>query len=240
MRWTKESLARLTVRDGFRLRSENMTRLEVFSDTAFAFAMTMLVISVDSVPKNHNEMMLALKSVPAFALSFANIAFFWWAHRSWSQRYGLEDRVATWLTLTMIFAILVYVYPLKLIFSSLFNFLSGGWLPNEYEIRVYSDHSSLFVIYGVGYASLTLIIYLLYCHALNRSDYLALDQNELNQTRISKVSWAYHPLFGVASAIYAWLVPPPYGAFAGFIYVGLFLLIPLHKKMLRKRFNTTT
>ena len=237
MRWTNKSLAKLTVRDGFRLRSESMTRLEVFSDTAFAFAMTMLVISVDSVPKNHDEMILALKSIPAFALSFGNIAFFWWAHRSWSQRYGLEDRISTCLTLTMIFAILVYVYPLKLIFSSLFSFLTGGWLPNEYEIRVYTDHSSLFVIYGLGYALLTLIIYLLYCHALNRSDYLALDQKELNQTRISRICWAYHPVFGLASAAYAWLLPPNYGTFAGFVFFGLFVCVPLHKRVLLKKFN---
>ena len=46
MTYTEESLAQLPVKNGFRLRGEAMTRIEVFSDAAFAFAITMLVISL--------------------------------------------------------------------------------------------------------------------------------------------------------------------------------------------------
>ena len=40
------------VENGFRMRGLEMTRLEVFIDAAFAFAVTMLVISFDSIPRS--------------------------------------------------------------------------------------------------------------------------------------------------------------------------------------------
>lgn len=43
-------LAQCPVEDGFRLRGENMTHIEVFIDAAFTFAVTMLVISFDGIP----------------------------------------------------------------------------------------------------------------------------------------------------------------------------------------------
>lgn len=37
------------MRGGYRLRGESMARIEVFSDAAFAFAVTMRVISLNSI-----------------------------------------------------------------------------------------------------------------------------------------------------------------------------------------------
>lgn len=51
--------------DGFWRRGVGTTtRLEAFVDAAFAFAVTLLVISVDSIPKSGAEMVDALKSHP--------------------------------------------------------------------------------------------------------------------------------------------------------------------------------
>ena len=236
MNWTQEALDRLPVRDRFRLRSENMTRLEVFSDTAFAFAMTMLVVSVGSVPENYSELVLALKSVPAFFLSFCQIAFFWWAHRSWSQRFGLESTPATLLTLAMIFTVLVYVYPLRLIFSSLCSFLSNDWLPSEYKIQSIQELANLFVIYGVGYMVLTTVIYLLYRHALKQKDSLGFNEYELQKTRSMIITWRYHPIFGALCAATALFTPPAIGAFSGFILVGLGVVVPIHRRLHMRRY----
>ena len=54
---------------GFRLRGMEMTRLETFIDAAFAFAVTMMVISVDRIPRNIEELFEAFKDVPAFLAS---------------------------------------------------------------------------------------------------------------------------------------------------------------------------
>ena len=115
--WTDTALNQLPVNRGFRLRGESMTRLEVFSDAAFAFAVTTLVVTGGEIPGNYDELIIALKKVPSFVLSFAQIIVFWITHRSWSRRYGLEDFWTTFLSMAMVFTILVYVFPLRLIFS---------------------------------------------------------------------------------------------------------------------------
>ena len=38
--------------EGRIIRGDNMTRIETFVDAAFAFAFTMLVISIDEIPKS--------------------------------------------------------------------------------------------------------------------------------------------------------------------------------------------
>ncbi len=236
MQWTKDSLSRLPIKDGFRLRSENMTRLEVFSDTAFAFAMTMLVVSVGSIPQNLPELILALKSVPAFALSFAQISFFWWAHRSWSQRYGLEGRVATLLTLAMIFTVLTYVYPLRLIFSSLCSFLSSGWLPSEFHNESALDVTQLFAIYGVGYAMLTCIMFLLYRDAYNKREELGLSEYEACKTLLLKNVWTHHPVFGILCALTALYTPLNIAVYAGFVLMGVFVTVEIHRRLLVRKY----
>ena len=132
--WTDAELAKLPVKGGFRLRGLAMTRLETFADAAFAFAVTMLVISIDSIPGNFPELVEALKGIPAFAASFASIMLVWAGHNRWSRRYGLEDGPATLFTLCLIFIMLVFLYPLKLVFSALFAWLSGGWMPSQFAI----------------------------------------------------------------------------------------------------------
>lgn len=227
MKWTKERLATLRCEGGIYLRSENMTRLEVFSDTAFAFALTMLVVSVGSIPSNHGELILALKNVPAFFLSFAQIVAFWWVHRIWSQRYGLETVTATILTLAMIFVILVFVYPLRLIYSGLCQFASGGWLPGEFSVSSNREFADLFVIYGVGFAVITLIVTLLFWHAYQRRNDLGLTGFEVIKTQQMIAVFFTQVVFGVLSATFALLAPPPIGIYAGFVYIGLALVIPL-------------
>jgi hypothetical protein len=72
--------------NGFKQRGEEMTRLETFTDAAFAFAVTLLVVGGgDSVPTNFADLVFAMKQVPAFAASFANIMLFWYAHHVWSR-----------------------------------------------------------------------------------------------------------------------------------------------------------
>ena len=104
--FTSEQLAGMPTKDGFRQRGMEMTRLETFTDAAFAFAVTLLVVGGgDSIPMNFDEMVNALKQVPAFAASFANIMWFWHAHHVWSRRFGLEDTKSIVLSLVLVFVV---------------------------------------------------------------------------------------------------------------------------------------
>ena len=59
-------LSKLPVEGGVRLRGEQVTRLETFVDAAFAFAMTLLVVSFDAMPESFSELYDALRRLPAF------------------------------------------------------------------------------------------------------------------------------------------------------------------------------
>ncbi len=224
--WSAERLARLPQKNGFRLRGLEMTRLETFADAAFAFAVTMLVISIDMIPGNLEELMLALKGVPAFAASFASIGLVWAGHNRWSRRYGLEDGATTVLTLTLIFVMLVYLYPLKLVFSSFFAWLSGGWLPSEFEIGSVREIAALFIVYGVGFAVVSAVMALLYARALQIAADLALDARETIHTRGDVFGWLIMSVTGLFSALFAVLMPGDFKAFAGFVYFILMFAMP--------------
>lgn len=57
----RASLDGLPVQNGFRLRGEEMTRLETFTDAACAFAVTLLVVvGGDAIPTDFAEMKAAM------------------------------------------------------------------------------------------------------------------------------------------------------------------------------------
>lgn len=176
-----ESLPRL--RSGFRHRGSATTRLEGFVDAAFAFAVTLLVISIDSIPDSLPALVEALKGIPAFAVSFIMVVLFWAAYARWSRHYGLDDAPSTLLSLALVFLVLVYVYPLKMLFGTFFAWISDGWFPLPLrEVRGYDDIALMFIIYGVVFATLSLLLAGLYAHAWRRRDALHLDAGERRAT----------------------------------------------------------
>jgi len=225
--WTQEQLGALPVKDHFRLRGLDMTRLETFCDAAFAFAVTLLVIAGDSMPRSYEDLITALKGVPAFAASFAAIASFWWAHRLWSRRFGLEDGVTSLISLAMVFVMLVYVYPLRLVFSAFASWASGGWLPSEFTLTDPRDGTGLFVIYGVGFAAQTGLLALLHVRGLKVADALGLNAAERLMTRQEVVMNLVLGGTGVLSAVWAIVMPVQLGVYAGFWYMTLPVTMPV-------------
>ena len=74
---------------GRTMRGVNMTRIETFVDAAFAFAFTMLVISIDEIPRSPQELFLLSRDIPAFIISASVIGSIWLAHSNWSRTFGL-------------------------------------------------------------------------------------------------------------------------------------------------------
>jgi len=192
--------------DGFLERGASVTRLEAFVDAAFAFAVTMLVISLDAIPDSISGMLQALKGVPAFAASFAQIMLFWSAHATWSRRFGVDDRGSTQLSLVLVFLVLVYVYPLKILFGSFFAWVSGGWLPQVAVIRTLADLQGMFTMYGLAFGSLSLLMAALNRHALRTLVSPPLDEAEREQTRREIVRWLFSALVAAGSIVFAMLL----------------------------------
>ena len=111
--------------DGFRMRGREVTRLESFSDAVFGFALTLLVVTLE-VPKSFADLLATLRGFPTFAVCFAMLASIWNTHYRFCRRYGLDDGATRFLTCILLFIVLLYVYPLKFLFTLGMNDLLFG------------------------------------------------------------------------------------------------------------------
>ncbi len=227
--FTREELAGFPTRNGFRQRGMDMTRLETFTDAAFAFAVTLLVVGGgDSVPMNFEEMKHALKQIPAFAASFANIMWFWHAHRVWSRRFGLEDTRSIFLSLVLVLVVLVYVYPLKAIYSGAIDFFSGGYFDSYFGMSSVDDLRSMFVIFGTAYVALSGMIVLLYRHAIRQHESLSLNALERFDAETTKITWLLNAAIAAVSIMLALTLPGGLVPVAGMWYASLGFVMPWH------------
>lgn len=211
----------------FRDRGTVNTRLETFVDAAFAFTLTLLVISFDSVPTTFDELTYALRLTPAFLASFALLMMFWFAHRSWSRRYGLDGTAAALISMALVFILLVYVFPLRSIASAALARMTGGWVPLELKITNENEARGLFVIYAVGFMMASYCMAALYYYAYRVRAVLALSDAEVFVTRMDVCSWLIIGSTGILSMVLAVTLPASLLGFAGWSYASLGIVMPL-------------
>jgi len=222
------NLAQCPVKNGFRLRGHAMTRTETFTDAAFAFAVTMLVISIDAVPESFDEMIAALREIPAFLLSFALLMMFWSGHWRWSRRFGLEDFPSVTLSLLLVFCILVYVYLLKYQMSLFTAWITGGALSPRASLQGPQQLYTVFVVYGTAWIVTSSAIYLLNRYALTKREILQLNAVEEFETRTELQVWLIMIAVGTASVALALFTSPIRFAPPGFCYMALSVIMPIH------------
>ena len=219
----------MQVVNGFKQRGEAMTRLETFTDAAFAFAVTLLVIGGgDSIPASYEEMVVAMKQIPAFAASFASILLFWYAHHIWSRRFGLDDFAAAIWSFMLVFVVLVYIYPLKALYSGAFDAFSGGYLDSYFSLTTYDDLRVMFIIFGSAFFALAGTIAMLNRHALSKKEELELSELEVYETVSTLQHWVINMIVPGVSVLIAVFAPDRGVVLAGFFY-GIFgIVLPWH------------
>lgn len=167
--------------DGFRMRGREVTRLESFSDAIFAFALTLLIVSLE-VPKSFADLIDTMRGFPAFAVCFVVLVTIWNAHYIFSRRFGLDDPTTRFLICILLFIVLFYVYPLKFLFTLGINDMIFGGSDTGPRMSQ-RELSTLFSIYSFGFAGIYLAFTLLYLHAWRLRDVLDLSQLEKLETR---------------------------------------------------------
>ena len=234
-KWTQIELNSLTVENKVRLRGLEVTRLDTFIDAAFAFVLTLLIISFDEIPSDYGELLTAIKRIPAFSFGFGLLMVFWHQHRRWSRCYGLENMRTILLSLTLIFVVFVYVYPLRIILERFFFELSGGYLPSSFQIQSADELRWIFVFYSMGFSAMALVLSLLYKTAMHSSTPLALNQIEQRITRMAMLAWAVVASFGLLSILLALALPDDWVPLAGYVYFGLLLVRPFLRFLDQRR-----
>lgn len=189
---------------GFRLRGVGeIGRIEAFSDAVFAFAVTLLIVSLE-VPKTFNELTAMMRGFIAFAITFAMLFQVWVEHYKYFRRYGLQDNFTVWMSGLLLFVVLFYVYPLKFLWTLTVNAFMGGAEVRAADGRVepmieMSQVPTAFAIFGVGFAAVFFIFVLLYIHAYRKRQSLELNELELHDTREKIQEHLLNSLIGVVS-----------------------------------------
>jgi Endosomal/lysosomal potassium channel TMEM175 len=181
-------------------RRHEISRLEAFSDAAFAFALTLLVVSLD-VPRSYDQLIQLMKGFFSFACCFALLVWIWHEHNVFFRRSGLQDSMTVFLNGLLLFVVLFYVYPLKFMFDSMFAMMIPGAYPDLQTMSL-GQLSRASAIYGLGFVAMFLMFALLYGHAYRKRVELRLTPVEVFDIK----AFAGHHLISAGVGVVAFLV----------------------------------
>lgn len=191
---------------GFRLRGVGeIARIEAFSDAVLAFAVTLLIVSLE-VPKTFNELMEMMRGFIAFAITFAMLFHVWFEQYKFFRRYGLQDNFTVWMNGLLLFVVLFYVYPLKFVWSLMLNSFTGHFMVQgrggEAEPMIASGQvPAVMIIFGIGFTAVFLIFVLLHLHAYRKRNELELNELEIHDTRAQIQDSALNVAVGLLSIV---------------------------------------
>ncbi len=225
----------------FRWRSHEISRIEGLSDGVFAFAVTLLVVSLE-VPKTFAELMETMRGFGAFAISFTLLFIVWFNQYKFFRRYGLRDNLTVCLNAILLFVVLFYVYPLKFLFTFLVSLFTGGHghvrLPGGAEglmVESMNQVSVLMIIFGAGYIAVFGVFALLYLHAYRRRNALDLNELETFDTVKDIQESGVNVGVGSLSVAIAVLGGGRYSFLAGMTYMLNAVVLPLHGMLMGRR-----
>ena len=211
-----ESPDHFPVEQGFRMRGSTMSRIDVFSDVAFGFALVLLVVSL-AMPVTSARLQNSIPSFVPFVISFVMLLGVWYSHYVFFRRYGLLDRVTVGLNSVLLFLVLFCVFPLKFLFSAISTYLFRDSSPTWFATTV--QINGMLVLYALGFAAVFFLVASLYWNAWRLRELLALSGVE----RLLTVSSIVDALGMVAIALIACLaslvIPSAWSAYIAAIYL---------------------
>jgi hypothetical protein len=141
----------------------------------------------------------------------------------------------------LLFVVLFYVYPLKFLFTWLFNVFTGGrglvrlTDGTTAEMVEITQTSKLMIIYGVGYVAVFSIFVLLYWHAYRKRAELDLNELERFDTRNEMQESGINVVIGSISLALASIGGPRYAGMSGWSYMLLGPALGIHGFMMGAR-----
>lgn len=136
----------------------NISRIEAFSDGVFAFAATLLFVSVGN-EQSSSVLKIDWKDFIGFGVSFFVLVGLWSVHYNFFRRTNYMDNWIIALNSVLLFVVLYYIFPLKSLLDTWFN---GQGISLE-------SFSSLFQLYSLGFLLIFGCISLMYLRAYKKT-----------------------------------------------------------------------
>nr|WP_298992400.1 TMEM175 family protein [uncultured Polaribacter sp.] len=198
------------------LHSKN--RLESVSDGVFAFAATLMVVTIGNnatITSFQDE----LPNLISFAVSFFVMMAIWKVHYNYFRRTDFIDNWIIAFNMVLLFTVLFYIFPIR----SLINTGTGG-------VRISIEKfASIFQMYSSGFLLIFLCFCFMYLRAYKKT-------NDLKLLFYSRHFFVF-VLVALISFIFATLRIGLLFGFPGFIYVFLGPLCYFHSKWFHKKYN---
>lgn len=202
----------------------NIGRIEAFSDAVFAFAATLLVVSL-GIEGNSSVIQMDWKAFIGFGVSFFVLVSLWWLHYNFFRRTKYTDGVIILINAILLFVVLYYVFPLK----TLINSMTGIERLSKEKV------AALFQLYSLGFFLIFLCFSSMYYRAYRKTKTTALNYDLLFYTRHFGI-YVFISALSIALAYsnvgIVWALP-------GLIYALLGPLCYFHGVHFSKKFKTT-
>jgi hypothetical protein len=143
--------------------------------------------------------------------------------------------VSIFISWAMIVTMLIYIYPLKAIFSSMWFLLSGGRVGHVLGAHSESQLRALFAIFALGFTAIALEMVLLNLRAWQLREPLLLNARERAMTLNEVTGWSIPVGVGLVSLVLALCLPITQIEWSGWIYFSMAILVPLHRARFRRK-----
>jgi uncharacterized membrane protein len=206
---------------GARKRDFEIQRIETFSDGVFAFAVTLLIVSLE-VPKSFEDLLISMRGFFAFGISFAILVSIWTEQHRFFRNYGMEDGLTIFLNAALLFIVLFYTYPLKFLFTLIFSDQIYGSHHSPLKI---TEHQVpiLMIIYALGFIAIYTLFFLMYFSVYKKSRRLGFTPLEIFDCKSNMFKEIIMISTGLCSLLLALLLTDRDAGISSMIYM---LLLP--------------
>jgi uncharacterized membrane protein len=221
-----------------RKRDFEIQRIETFSDGVFAFAVTLLIVSLE-VPQSFEELLTNMRGFFAFGISFTVLISIWTEQHRFFRNYGMEDGLTIALNGALLFIVLFYTYPLKFLFTLMFSDQIYG--PHNSPLKI-TGHQvpTLMMIYALGFIAIYALFFLMYFSVYKKSKLLRFTATEKFDCKTSMYKELIMTCTGLCSLLFALLLKDEKAGYSGYVYVLLFptitIFYTIRKRIRRKLF----
>ncbi len=199
----------------------NIGRIEAFSDAVFAFAATLLVVSI-GYEESSSVIKIDWAAFIGFGVSFFVLVALWSLHYNFFRRANYVDNWIIAINAILLFVVLYYVFPLK----SMVNSMTG-----RQRLSI-DDFSSLFQLYSLGFLLIFSCYSIMYYRAYRKTKEERLNYDLLFYSR----HFAIYILVALASIVTSKFRIGLSFVLPGVIYILLGPLCYFHGIQFRKKY----